>query len=660
MHILRLRPHVHTKARGGVKAAPLFCETAQLARSMKAHMLDSPVRKLPCVVVMLSDDTQLQEQLPRLLTQLDASVEVQVTDSLANLKKHLRNLRPDAVIFDTQCASLDDLSGLLKEPWTRHAPSLALAGMNDAPNDQQRQALLDQGLTDYIWRTEGYLAALGEAVLISSRMARLSGQMAEQERHYRYILDALQAGVFVCRHGLLTYVNRSLSEAFGPDIMATLGKVPLVDCLVEGEREAVAQLLAHVEITDGEPHVFEVNLLRGKQFEVTCHASVADGGRSVVGIMRDVTLARRTQAELETTRQRAAQVERLRALGELAAGVAHDFNNSLGTILGRVALARLKLKTGERLEDELDVIELAGRHAASTVRRVLEFSRPNTNDTWCDLDLADVVRESAALLATQAPNGVRFVTDIQAVPAVRGNRNELREVLLNLVRNAFDAVPEGGRVNLSCSTFEGRALIEVRDDGHGMTEDVKRNIFLPFFSTKAARGTGLGLSVSHWILRRHDAQIAVESAPDQGTQFRIVFEGCKPALKDAPPLTKQTLNILLVEDDSTVGEMMRDLLQQQGHEVTVVGTATKALEILPTHGCDLVITDLDLPDMGGWQLARQVRAQRQDLMVGLVSGWPIGPSQEELKARGISFVLSKPFSTDMLNQALSKARVGVG
>jgi PAS domain S-box-containing protein len=619
-------------------------------------MLDAQVKRLPCVVVMLSEDATLQEQLPRLLTSLDASVEVQVAESLPKLRRHLAGLRPDAVVLDTACAPVASLPALLQETWAQNTPSLALARSSDAPNDWERQSLLDQGLTDYIWRTDGYLNALGEAILVSSRMARLSGQMAEQERHYRYILDALQAGIFVTRHGVLAYVNRALRDVMGVGLTSKLGSTRFTDLIQEDEREDVAQRLAHIEITSGEPHVFETHVLSERCFEVTCHASVSEGGRAVVGVMRDVTQARQAQQELDKTRQRAAQVERLRALGELAAGVAHDFNNTLGTILGRTALARLKIAQNESVLDDLSVIDLAGRHAASTVQRVLEFSRPATTDSWCDVDLQDVVRESAALLGTQAPTGVHFTTDIASAPHVRGNRNELREVLLNLVRNAFDATPPGGTVHLSCSANGEQAVIEVRDNGQGMSEEVKKSIFQPFFSTKASRGTGLGLSVSHWILRRRDAQIDVKSAVGQGTCFRIVFDPHKSEFKKSAPITKQSLNILLVEDDTTVGEMMHDLLHQQGHVVTVTSTAGSALDTLTKATFDLVITDLDLPDMGGWQLARKIRVLYSDVMVGLVSGWPLGPSQEELQARGISFVLGKPFSTEALAQALLRAR----
>ncbi|HET6344329.1 MAG TPA: ATP-binding protein, partial [Myxococcota bacterium] len=255
---------------------------------------------------------------------------------------------------------------------------------------------------------------------------------------------------------------------------------------------------------------------------------------------------------------------------------------------------------------------------------------------------------------TNVQPGVQLVVQITPTPPIRGNRTELREVLLNLLRNAFDAVGPRGAVFVTCKEESGKALVEVRDTGHGMPDHVKQRIFQPFYSTKGDRGTGLGLSVSHWILRRHDAQIEVQSAPGQGTTFTLLFYPFQPAEGPTPNVGKKRMSILVVDDDTTVAEMMRDLLLEQGHRVHTVGNAASALAQLQKQSFDLLITDLDLPDMGGWMLARRVREISPTILVGMVSGWPLGASLEELQARGVNFVLSKPFSIDTMNRALQK------
>jgi PAS domain S-box-containing protein len=625
------------------------------------NTIETPLsRGLPCVVVMLTTDRALQSELPISLAALDGSVEVQIIGSLPSLERHLDDLRPDVLVVDT--AALNDgdraLSQMLRAPVGQRAPVLAVAPAGKKPNPATRLALLGEGLTDYLARTDGYLDILSEAVLVTGRLARLTGQIAEQERHYRDIFEGLHEGVFVTFHGMFTYVNRAMAALFGQSPSELIGAARLTDCIAPEERQAVTQRLQGIEITGGEAHVFEVHPQHtaqgGTVYEVSCHASVVDGGRGVVGIVRDVTAARRAQAELEQSRQRAAQVERLRALGELSAGVAHDFNNALGTILGRVALAKDKLGRQEAVVDDLAVIEMAGRHAAHTVQRIQEYSRPSMADNWQDLILGEVVHEAVDFVRTNVQPGVQLVVQVEPTQPIRGNRTELREVLLNLLRNAFDAVGPRGAVFVTCKPDGGRALVEVRDTGHGMPDDVKQRIFQPFYSTKGDRGTGLGLSVSHWILRRHDAQIEVHSAPGQGTTFTLSFYPFKPSEQPTPNVGKRRMSILVVDDDATVAEMMRDLLLEQGHRVHIVGNAASALAQLQKQSFDLLITDLDLPDMGGWMLARRVREISPTILVGMVSGWPLGASLEELQARGVNFVLSKPFSIDTMNRALQK------
>jgi CheY-like chemotaxis protein len=189
-----------------------------------------------------------------------------------------------------------------------------------------------------------------------------------------------------------------------------------------------------------------------------------------------------------------------------------------------------------------------------------------------------------------------------------------------------------------------------------MAPEIQERIFEPFFSTKAEKGTGLGLSVSHWILRRHDAQIELDSELGGGTSFRIIFAPTRDARHVRRLAAKPSLNILVVDDDQTVAEMVADILGEENHQVTIVTNANQALATVRNCATDLVITDLDLPDMGGWQLARELRDAREDLLVGLMTGWPLDVSDEELRARGADFTLRKPFTPKALQGVLRKLR----
>jgi CheY-like chemotaxis protein len=360
------------------------------------------------------------------------------------------------------------------------------------------------------------------------------------------------------------------------------------------------------------------------------------------------------EEEVDRARQRASQIERLRALGELAAGVAHDFNNALETVLGRVTLARDKLRRGDDIAEDLDIIEGAARNGADTVQRVCEFSRPTGSDTWHDVNLTEVVRDAASFVQTRVPPGIELEIEVDETPPIRGNGAELREVVLNLLSNALDAVDGSGRVRVRSFTRTDQAVIEVEDNGCGMAPDVQRRVFEPFFSTKGESGTGLGLSVSHGILRRHDAQVLLKSAPGEGTQFCLVFAPLEPVTQSRPPLADGAKAIAVVDDDPSVGSLMQDMLGEMGHSVTVLTNVNDTLSFLAGNHVDLLITDLDLDGMSGWHLARSVRQIQPHVVVGLITGWPLGATDDELKTRGVDFVLPKPFSIDALTRALHR------
>jgi CheY-like chemotaxis protein len=187
-----------------------------------------------------------------------------------------------------------------------------------------------------------------------------------------------------------------------------------------------------------------------------------------------------------------------------------------------------------------------------------------------------------------------------------------------------------------------------------MTPDVQRRVFEPFFSTKGQSGTGLGLSVSHGILRRHDAQILLESKPNEGTRFSLIFGPVEPVTGGRPPLAEGAKAIAVVDDDPSVGDLMHDLLGDLGHDVTVLSNVNDTLSFLADNHVDLLITDLDLDGMSGWHLARSVRQIQPHVVVGLITGWPLGATDDELKTRGVDFVLAKPFSIDALTRALDR------
>ncbi len=606
------------------------------------------------LVVLLSRDAELSHRLPEALRQLDAGVEVHVVRELQALGQHLKSVRPDALVLDCDALGSKSLTPLGQQELLLAAPVILLG---EPPDELAGTALVRDALAIVARRLDG----LAQALLSVCRGIELPSRVEEARQHYHDILEASSDGIFVLVGGVFRYVNTSFATALGQSPEQLVGQRSLLDFVAEAQRPSVEEELARIVVGAGRRELLEATLVTASGsgvFEIACRTSVVDGRRALVGVARDVTVARQLQDEIERARRRAAQVERLRALGELAAGVAHDFNNAISTVLGRLGRVRDKLSRGEAVADDLDTMQSAAQHAAATVQRIREFSRPTGSDTWQDIDLTTIVRDAVGYVSTRVPDGVVFDIDLGATPRIQGNATELREVVQNLLSNALDAVGQAGKVAVRCFAEDGKAVLVIADDGEGMSEAVQRRIFEPFFTTKAEHGTGLGLSVSHWILRRHDAQLHLQSEPGTGTVFRIVFSPVATAMLRRARPKKEALTVLVVDDDRSVAEMMCDLLSDEGHEVTVVHHPSEAAQMLGMRRADLMITDLDLPGMSGWQLARKVRELQPDILVGIITGWAVDASEAELHSRGVDFVLAKPFTVEALQRALGQALAG--
>lgn len=607
------------------------------------------------LVTLLSGNTELVEGVAAQLATANANVELRVLTSVEEVRAHIESAHPDAVVVDLKGLPFSALSHLASSESFQYTPSLVI---DDAPDAERRAELLALGFSAYVVGLPGQFKEIARNLQNIHRLGDASVRLQETEQHYRDILEASSDGIFVLVGSEFRYLNTTFASALSRSPEDLIGKTGLLEIVRDDDLQRVQEALAHVDLGTGVREVIELDLTTPDgatlRFEISLRSSIVEGNRAIVGVARDVTAERLLQDEVDRARGRAAQAERLRALGELAAGVAHDFNNALNAIMGRLGMVREKLKREMPIERDLDVIESAARNAIATARRIQEFSRPAHQERWTDVLLGDVVRDAASLIRTRVPSGVRLIVTTEPCPTVRGDANELREVVLNLLGNAVDAVGQAGEVAARVGSEDGHAVVIVEDDGHGMAPDVRDRIFEPFFSTKADTGTGLGLSVSRWILKRHDVQLDLVSEPEQGTRFKLLFSASLPVPQRVPRLHKDVLSILVVEDDETVADMMKDLLEDQGHDVAVVGNAKEAARTLGERDADLIITDLDLPGMSGWQLARRVRQIKPEILVGLMTGWALATPPEEVKARGVDFVLSKPFTLESLRAALAQ------
>jgi signal transduction histidine kinase/CheY-like chemotaxis protein len=374
--------------------------------------------------------------------------------------------------------------------------------------------------------------------------------------------------------------------------------------------------------------------------------------------------------ELRATQQQVIQHERLSAIGQMASGIAHDFNNTLTPILG---FTELLLESETLLNDKtearrcLEMLRTSAKDAASVVSRLREFYRPAaTDEEFPVVDLAKIVQQAVSLTEpkwrsqTQAKGlTLEVKVEMKASPLVTGEESALREVLTNLIFNAVDAMPEGGRIVLETSVDGSEAVIQVHDTGTGMSESVRQRCLEPFFSTKGELGTGLGLSMVYGIVERHRGKLEIQSIAGQGTTFVIRLPLAANSTASGPATSaevkpRSSLNVLIVDDEPGVLEVVSSYLRHDGHAVAMAATGREALEKFRRYHFDLVVLDRVMPEMSGDQTARFIKQLNQDIPVIMLTGFGALIEVTGSQPQPVDVVLSKPVTIDALRKTIGK------
>jgi CheY-like chemotaxis protein len=355
------------------------------------------------------------------------------------------------------------------------------------------------------------------------------------------------------------------------------------------------------------------------------------------------------------------QAEKLRALGEMAGGVAHDFNNILAVVLGRTQLALEDVKD-EKLKKDLQVIEQTAIDAATTVRRLQDFARVRVERNFEVLDLREVV-ESALQMAEsrrvklKEREGIDIDVEskLRDIATVEGDAAELREGLLNIIFNAMDAMPKGGKITIEAKRTKKWVTITISDTGIGIPEEIRSKIFEPFFTTRAHKGTGLGLSVTYGIIQRHRGEILVESAVGVGSTFYIKLPICEGVISKRHAAGKadavRSVSILMVDDNPEVAGILGLTLRRLGHKVVEANSGEAAINTFEVSNFDLVITDLGMPDMSGYEVAKIVKEIKPGTPVLIISGWGGQLDLDEMPE--VDGVIAKPFSKEILSEKIA-------
>jgi len=505
-------------------------------------------------------------------------------------------------------------------------------------------------------RVDRLLRIVADRIAVTMEHARLQAEA----RKLADVVRRIGEGVVVTDvHGAVIFANRAFAEMVDvpgemlrgrrwTDLLATSQDVA---ALTTQMRQASWQGEVLLITRGGDPRPVLVSLST---------ATTAEGAVERIGVFRDVS----REHEL---RFRLVREQKFRTLGSLAAGVAHNINNRLTPVLGWTEMLLERLAAAEAIDlDELGhalrVINQGASDSVETVRRLQEYSRPARVRGPEGVQLRDVLEQLLALTRPQWDNeaarrGIRYEIDLKAEPAppILAVASEIREALLNILENALAAMPSGGRLTLHVRGEDDRAVVSIADTGRGMSPEVQRLAFEPFFTTRSTEGgSGLGLSLAQEIAHRYQGSIGVSSREGVGTTFTLSFPAITAEAARPPALlpSVEPLRILVVEDEPEVLDIVRAMLTSAGHTVVSAASGREALELFEREPVDVVVTDLGMPGMTGLALAEEVK-RRRPVPVLLLTGW--ADELDAAHAHHVDVLLAKPVTRERLVGGLAKA-----
>ena len=550
----------------------------------------------------------------------------------------------------------------------------------------RKDAFDDVALTTY--RSMAELLGVGiDNARLALGQQRERRMVIESQATLGTVLESVGSGVCVIEaDGTVRMANKAFQELFGiagrtagvrqEELFASASLKPrALDTFLARLKELIGADTSEVDESEWELDTEPQRIVQ--RYSAPMRSTVGEiVGR--VDVYTDITESRRLYTLLLNS-------EKLRAIGEMASGVAHDFNNLLASILGQIELLHpeeLPLPTREAI----NTVRQSALDGARIVRNLQGLARPRAETPSTTADLNDAVR-AALEMARPRFAGAVFeghgaidvslnLADSATLSRVAVDPTELREVLLNLLFNAADAMPDGGRIEVSTQPSQKPKMADlvVRDNGLGMSESVRARIFEPFFSTKGPKGSGLGLAVAYSIITRRGGQISVESVVGEGTTFTLNLPyvpipsaeaSVRPAsdTKRVEPQTPRQpvahasmrgARILVADDEPGLVTIVRQLMERSGALVTIASGGKAALDRIQAPGAefDVVITDLDMPEVDGWAVAAAVKTHLPATHVVMLTGWAGEIAPEDFKARGVDVVLAKPCSRTELEAAI--------
>ncbi len=517
-----------------------------------------------------------------------------------------------------------------------------------------------------------------------TRRARAEAARQQSEERWKLLVESMPTALVVHRDARILWCNRAALELVGASSLEELKGRTLAGSIHPDQRDASAARIEAI-YRDRAPNA-EIRLLRLDGSTVVVNAAgsaiVWEGEPAGQSVITDLTERRKAETERRELGARVQEAQRMESLAVLAGGVAHDFNNLLVGILGNADLARRGLLQGAAPDAYLEGIELAARRAADLARQMLAYSGRG-HFIVEPLELDELLREIAHLLeAAISKKSVLRLELAPDLPPVRADATQLRQVMMNLITNASEAIGEGSGIiaittGLTREVREPHGLrfpdepipdglyctVEVRDTGSGMDEATVRRVFDPFFTTKFT-GRGLGLAAVLGIVKGHEGVIEVESQPARGSTFRLLLpalEGGVVAPAPGPPASSKrvgrTVRVLLIDDEETVRAVGATMLRQAGYQVLVAEDGRVALDIFAREGdqIDVVLLDLSMPRMDGQETCAALMELRPDVRVVLTSGYNEQEALDRFDGQGLAGFVQKPYRVDDLVRAIEEA-----
>ncbi len=585
----------------------------------------------------------------------------------------------NVVLLDNQLPDTNgsDLLKIIVEQY-RDIPVIMITGHGD---ELLVAEVMKRGAKDYLVKDYelNYLKSLPKTIeqfyhnsKLETKARQLQQQLVLSNERLELALDGGNIGlwdwnvltgeIFVDKHwaNILGYrVDEiephitSIQKMMHPD------EIPLV---IKGTKDLLED---HIDILNSE---FRMKNKSGEWQWISAHCKVTRRDENekplhVSGTHNNITKRKNMEEAL-------LQSEKLKSIGTITAGISHEFNNLLAIISGNVQILQETYKDSGVLTDTLRIIKIATNDGAEISDRMLKFTRTKKDTVgFVSCEVMSLIEQAIDFTKPRWKNmalaeGINYYMDkedAKQVHCILCDPTEIREVFINIINNALHAMPDGGHISFRIWDREDTVFISVSDNGVGMSEDIKKNIFDPFFTTKPAVGTGLGMSTAYGIILRHGGNIKVESVVGKGSTFTLQFPVTRTNVRSiAHTETEQETNvrnlrILVVDDSENIRILMDKFLSESNHKVKTIDNGADAIELIKKEEFDLVLCDLAMPDVFGYDVIKVINNLGKRSKTGIITGWNDDLTPQVGEEPDVDFIIRKPFEFPELTNKINAA-----